>query len=698
MRVRGIGWLVIFGLCLSGSGAPVDRDNASGVAARWLRLSPKPMGRSVGRIGKTTAYFNAAGEARFYVVDLEPTGYVVMAVDDELEAVIAFSHEDKFVAQAGSPLFDLLQRDTEGRMRQLRAAASPSTPRVRARGKAKWELLRASTVPQAANASEPADALGVAILNDVRVDPLIQSRWNQSTIWAGSSSVAVYDYYTPPNAAGDPNNYVAGCVATAWAQIMRYHQWPVAGVGTASFAITVDGVAQQRVLRGGNGAGGPYDWANMVLIPGSGITMPQRQAIGALLHDAGVANNMAYAPGGSSAYLHSAAITTVFHYANGKRCSGDLPAILVALRTNLDAGLPVAISIRNSSSGHSVVCDGYGYNLSTLYHHLNMGWSGSNDAWYNLPTVNDSFYGFDMVEDCSYNIDPAISGEIISGRITLLDGTPLAGCPVTITGPSVHTVTTNQRGIFAVKGLNSNTAWTIIPLGSSYVFGPSQATVTTGISTDNALATGDRVVDFQANMVNVPPSIVTQPASQTLLAGKNAAFTIAVVASGTQLLAYQWQKNGGPIAGATNASYTISNVLPADAGSYTCVVTNATGSKTSDPAVLTIAHSADVNGDLRIGLVELTRVIELYNTRLNTVRTGRYKVQTGTEDGFAQDPAATANQTLTRYHSADSNRDGQISLGELTRVIELYNTRAGTARTGQYHVQAGTEDGFAPGP
>lgn len=38
------------------------------------------------------------------------------------------------------------------------------------------------------------------------------------------------------------------------------------------------------------------------------------------------------------------------------------------------------------------------------------------------------------------------------------------------------------------------------------------------------------------------------------------------------------------------------------------------------------------------------------------------------------------------------------SLFELTRVIELYNTRSGTTRTGRYHVQAGTEDGFAAGP
>ena len=53
---------------------------------------------------------------------------------------------------------------------------------------------------------------------------------------------------------------------------------------------------------------------------------------------------------------------------------------------------------------------------------------------------------------------------------------------------------------------------------------------------------------------------------------------------------------------------------------------------------------------------------------------------------------------LAHFHSADTNRDARLSLVELTRVIELFNTRSGTARTGEYHVLAGTEDGFAPGP
>jgi hypothetical protein len=111
-------------------------------------------------------------------------------------------------------------------------------------------------------------------------------------------------------------------------------------------------------------------------------------------------------------------------------------------------------------------------------------------------------------------------------------------------------------------------------------------------------------------------------------------------------------------------------------------------------------HTADTDRDNRLSLLELTRVIELYNTRNGTVRTGCYKVQAGTEDNFAPEPtrADTATVTLAAYHAADANRDGKLTLLELVRVIELYNYRAGSTRTGQYRIQVNTVDGFAPGP
>ncbi len=116
-------------------------------------------------------------------------------------------------------------------------------------------------------------------------------------------------------------------------------------------------------------------------------------------------------------------------------------------------------------------------------------------------------------------------------------------------------------------------------------------------------------------------------------------------------------------------------------------------------------HSADTmpkpTPDYALDVSELTRVIQLYNVRKGTVRTGAYVVNAANpEDGFDLDPNRNSGDTavLTRYHSADVDRDARLGLIELTRVIELYNYRVGTTRTGQYHVQAGTEDGFAPGP
>jgi len=84
----------------------------------------------------------------------------------------------------------------------------------------------------------------------------------------------------------------------------------------------------------------------------------------------------------------------------------------------------------------------------------------------------------------------------------------------------------------------------------------------------------------------VPPSITTQPASQTVNPGANVTFTVS--ASGTAPLTYQWRLNGANISGATTASYTRSNVQSGDAGNYSVVVGNVAGSATSANAVLSV--------------------------------------------------------------------------------------------------------------
>ena len=87
------------------------------------------------------------------------------------------------------------------------------------------------------------------------------------------------------------------------------------------------------------------------------------------------------------------------------------------------------------------------------------------------------------------------------------------------------------------------------------------------------------------------PTIGTQPASQSVVTGYTATFTVAATGGGT--LAYQWKKNGTEISGATNSSYTTPATTVADHDAvFTVVVSNSAGSTTSSDARLTLTNIA----------------------------------------------------------------------------------------------------------
>jgi hypothetical protein len=85
---------------------------------------------------------------------------------------------------------------------------------------------------------------------------------------------------------------------------------------------------------------------------------------------------------------------------------------------------------------------------------------------------------------------------------------------------------------------------------------------------------------------NVAPTIAAQPQSQTVNAGGSV--TLTVEASGTPAPTYQWSRNGSALPGATAATLTLTNVQPANAGTYTVTVTNSAGTITSRAASLTV--------------------------------------------------------------------------------------------------------------
>lgn len=92
------------------------------------------------------------------------------------------------------------------------------------------------------------------------------------------------------------------------------------------------------------------------------------------------------------------------------------------------------------------------------------------------------------------------------------------------------------------------------------------------------------------------PVITRAPASREYFSGSNGNFS--VTATGTATLAYQWYKDGvilsnaaGKISGATASSLSVTNLVPGDAGTYACRVSNAEGTAYSPGAIARILES-----------------------------------------------------------------------------------------------------------
>ena len=130
---------------------------------------------------------------------------------------------------------------------------------------------------------------------------------------------------------------------------------------------------------------------------------------------------------------------------------------------------------------------------------------------------------------------------------------------------------------------------------SSYTTPPVTAT-DSGISYRAIVSNSSGTVASEAatlivSEATVAPAITAQPASQSVIVGQPAIFT--VLANGTAPLSYQWQKNGSNISGATAATYTTPATTTGDSGStYRAVVSNSAGSVTSSAATLTVNAAA----------------------------------------------------------------------------------------------------------
>ncbi len=471
---------------------PVSAARARRAAQGWLRLGAHPLNANIGStINRVETFTDEQDQAAYYIVYLDPTGFLVVPADDDVEPIVAFVDGDTYDPSPDNPLGALVDQDLPARIAAARvvgppaaALQAPGQPQVAtSSSRAQWDRL----APEQSLAEALPPPAGLSSLPDVRVAPLVVSTWDQGSVCSGYC----YNYYTP-------NHWVDGCTATAFAQVLRYFQFPTEGIGVVASTIYVSGVSQTAYTRGGDGQGGPYLWDEMPLNPNCTLTTTQRQAIGALCSDAGILVHMQYTSTSSGSYLSActSAMRDVLGYGNAITGWPSLGTTLSPMvNPNLDAGHPCLLAIYNATVGHAVVIDGYGYKLGVPYHHLNMGWSGSQNAWYNLPNV-DCSYRFTYMTECVYNIFPTGTGEIISGRVTDQVGNPIPNATITVeqVGGGTWSITANDKAMYVLPQVPSATSFVFTPSAADYTFEPQ--TVTTGTSTDYS-ATGNRWVDLK---------------------------------------------------------------------------------------------------------------------------------------------------------------------------------------------------------
>jgi len=566
MKIKNVFFVLSF--CLSfawwAQGAQRTAAEAREMVEGWLALSGNsPLHVQLsGDITAEEAIAQADGTVVGYVFYLSPQGFVVTSADDTVEPVVAFAKKGGNVLDPEGPLATILTQDLPARLafaqdrRGMLPGISPET--------AKWARFRDRAVEQRGGTLQPKMTQLKNDPADLRVAPFVQSKWDQGNAGSGRC----YNYYTP-------NNYPCGCTATSWAQMMRYYQYPTAGIGVIARTIAVNGLSQSASTRGGNGAGGAYQWGLMPFEP-AGSSEGERQAIGALTYDIGVAisgvpNGLttSYSSGGTSAYMPPHILRDVFGYASAFRFGGTVNREN-AINANLDARMPVNLAISGPGGGHAVVCDGYGFQGGTAYHHLNLGWGGYEDAWYTIDSVDTIPYLFNTLTYVYANVSPGTTGEIISGRVLDNNGQPIANADVTLT-PGNLTTQSDASGVYAFAGCPPNTAHTLVAQKGGYSFVP--LAVTTGASVDLSTTCGNRWGNTLTGVMSgsyVLASGSVKTGDGTPLAGVTLAFapggsTTSTDAGGnfTQALPAGWSGTVTPVLAngySDPAHYTLNNL------------------------------------------------------------------------------------------------------------------------------------------
>lgn len=351
-------FLAVLCMALSGIANPVPKAEAEQIAIAFYTHNA-PVSITDYSIRRSWSWITG-DMITFYTFTFNAGGFVLIAGDDASIPVLGYSFDSEMPEDITNPATREWLENYGTEISEIVKAGLSNRETLR-----EWEAIRQGNFP-----SPTRD-----------VNPLLSTTWDQG---------CYYNELCPYDAGGQCGHVWTGCVATAMAQIMKYHSFPPQGVGSHSYT---SGTYGQQSADFGNTA---YNWAAM---PNNVATSNIPTAT--IMYHAGVSVNMQYGTSGSGAYSEDVpgAMLDYFNYHPDiaivyKDNFPNVEDFKNLLRADLDDSQPVYYS-GYGSGGHAFVCDGYRMNDGKF--HFNWGWSGGANGWFSIGSLNP--YGNNFNQD-----------------------------------------------------------------------------------------------------------------------------------------------------------------------------------------------------------------------------------------------------------------------------------------------------------
>jgi len=368
--------LVLFACFASGAyAAPVDAARARAVAENYLEYVTRTFNRWEGQkpVIASMQPVRHAGATVFWHARVEPAGYLLISPRDELSPVKMYSDSGVFdPARVNTPNAPEAWIIPE-QYASVQVVSDPQTYRM-AQDRVGDEVYR--RIQQAWRVFGQSGAMDVqriaASFQAAQVGPLVSATWDQG------------DPYNRQTPLENGQHTLVGCVATAWSMLLHHWQWPNNPVGVHSHVwqdqeFTIDYSKQF------------WDFEIMPDVLTADSPAESIAAVAELAFQVGVAADMNWGVHSSGSNAWAAEVFPVyFRYKDTAELQSreqfNATQWFNLYRAEFDAqpARPVVMSIyATDGGGHEILADGYQTGATDKIH-LNMGWSGAHNAWYDV--------------------------------------------------------------------------------------------------------------------------------------------------------------------------------------------------------------------------------------------------------------------------------------------------------------------------